>query len=123
MINEFLPCLYFLWHLLVHVKTADITISLLILNKKKVKFVISFFLLLPIPRSLGGDMTNVIKVTVLLSDISDYPSMNKIYSEYFCSATAEKPARAAFAVEALPLGAKIEIEAVAVLGNEYKAAS
>lgn len=58
-------------------------------------------------------MLNV-KVTVLLSDISEWPKLNVIYGRYF---TSNHPARTAFQVGALPKGAKVEIEAIAVIGN------
>lgn len=59
----------------------------------------------------GLSMQNVAKVTVLLSDISDFAAVNEVYSEFF---QAPYPARSAFAVAALPKGAPIEIEAIAV---------
>jgi len=46
-----------------------------------------------------------------MTDITQYQVMNKIYMEFFPS---EPPARAAFAVKDLPMGALIEIEAIAV---------
>jgi 2-iminobutanoate/2-iminopropanoate deaminase len=59
----------------------------------------------------GYKMENVVKCTVLLSDISFYAPMNQIYMEFF---PADPPARMAFAVKDLPLGALIEIDAIAV---------
>ena len=59
----------------------------------------------------GMSMDHVVKTTVLLADIQDFKAMNEIYAQYF---TADFPARAAFQVAALPQGAKVEIEAVAV---------
>ena len=59
----------------------------------------------------GGEMSNVVKTTVLLAkDMSTYPTVNAIYGEYF---PVEPPARAAFAVAALPAGGLIEIDASA----------
>lgn len=55
--------------------------------------------------------SNVVKTTVLLADIADFASMNAVYSEFF---TEEKPARACYQVAALPMGVKVEIEAIAV---------
>ena len=55
--------------------------------------------------------SNVVKTTVLLDDIADFAAMNAVYAEFF---TAEKPARACFQVAALPMGVKVEIEAIAV---------
>ncbi|MCH5175916.1 MAG: RidA family protein [Prevotellaceae bacterium] len=59
----------------------------------------------------GLSMQNVAKVTVLLSDIGDFAAVNEVYAEFF---QAPYPARSAFAVAALPKGAPIEIEAIAV---------
>lgn len=61
----------------------------------------------------GTDMSKVVKTTVLLSDIADFAAMNEVYAEFF---TEPYPARAAFQVAAIPKGAKVEIEAVAVAG-------
>jgi 2-iminobutanoate/2-iminopropanoate deaminase len=59
----------------------------------------------------GYTMNDVVKSTCLLSDMSDFKAMNEVYAQFY---TADKPARAAFAVKGLPLGALIEIETVAV---------
>ena len=59
----------------------------------------------------GMTMANVAKVTVLLADISNFAAVNEVYAEFF---EAPYPARSAFAVAALPKGAAIEIEAIAV---------
>ncbi len=59
----------------------------------------------------GFDFSNVVKSTVLLNDIADFTAMNDVYGTYFA---APYPARAAFEVGALPKGAKVEIEVVAV---------
>lgn len=59
----------------------------------------------------GLTMANVAKVTVLLADIKDFAAVNEVYQEFF---QAPYPARSAFAVAALPKGANIEIEAIAV---------
>ena len=61
----------------------------------------------------GLTMQNVVKVTVLLADISNFVAVNGVYSEFF---QAPYPARSAFAVAALPKGANVEIEAIAVRG-------
>ena len=62
-------------------------------------------------KAAGMDYSNVVKTTVLLADIADFKAMNAVYAEFF---TAEQPARACFQVAALPLGVKVEIEAIAV---------
>lgn len=60
----------------------------------------------------GATMADVAEVTVLLDDIEDFTAMNEVYGEFF---EAPYPSRAAFAVDALPKGAKVEIKAVAYL--------
>lgn len=59
----------------------------------------------------GMSYSDVVKTTVLLNDIADFSAMNSVYAEFF---TEDKPARACFQVAALPMGVKVEIEAVAV---------
>ena len=61
----------------------------------------------------GMSMADVVKTTVLLADIAEFGAMNQVYAEFFAE---PYPARAAFQVAALPKGAKVEIEAVAVKG-------
>ena len=60
----------------------------------------------------GGTLDNIVKTTVLLDSIDDYDAMNTAYTESFGD---HRPARAAFAVDALPRAAMVEIEAIAVL--------
>ncbi len=57
----------------------------------------------------GASLDDVVKTTVFLSNIADFQEVNAIYGEYFKS---PYPARSAFQVAALPLGADIEIEAI-----------
>ncbi len=59
----------------------------------------------------GTDMSAVVKTTVLLADIDDFGAMNGVYAQFF---QEPFPARACFAVAALPRGAKVEIEVIAV---------
>ena len=59
----------------------------------------------------GMTYDNVVKTTVLLDDIANFAAANAVYTEFF---TGDKPARACFQVAALPMGVKIEIEAIAV---------
>ncbi len=63
--------------------------------------------------SAGYSFGDVVKSTCLLSDIADFGAMNEVYAKYY---TSNQPARAAFAVKALPLGALVEIETIAVKG-------
>jgi 2-iminobutanoate/2-iminopropanoate deaminase len=58
----------------------------------------------------GTGFEHVVKTTVYLADMADYAGLNEVYGRYF---TGSYPARSAFAVGALPLGAKVEIEMVA----------
>jgi len=58
----------------------------------------------------GYSFSDVVKSTCLLKEISDFKAMNEVYSRYY---TEKQPARAAFAVKDLPLGALIEIETIA----------
>lgn len=60
----------------------------------------------------GSDMSKVVKCTVLLVDMADFAAINAVYAEFFDAATA--PARACFAVRALPAGSKIEIDAICI---------
>jgi len=59
----------------------------------------------------GYGFNDVVKSTCLLSDIADFGVMNEVYAGYY---TQDYPARAAYAVRDLPLGALIEIETIAV---------
>lgn len=59
----------------------------------------------------GMTYDNVVKTTVLLDNITNFAAANAVYAEFF---TGDKPARACFQVAALPMGVKIEIEAIAV---------
>ena len=62
-------------------------------------------------REAGYDYTDVVKTTVLLDSIADFAAMNAIYATYF---TSDMPARMCYEVAKLPMGAKVEIDAVAV---------
>lgn len=58
----------------------------------------------------GMSFDDVVKTTVLLADIADFKAMNEVYAEFF---PAQKPARVCYQVAALPMGAKVEIDATA----------
>jgi 2-iminobutanoate/2-iminopropanoate deaminase len=60
----------------------------------------------------GGGLDHVVKCTVFLTDLADFPAMNAVYAGAF---TSDPPARSTVGVAALPLGARVEIEAIAVL--------
>jgi len=59
----------------------------------------------------GTSASRVVKTTVFLTDMADFKAMNAVYSEFFAS---EPPARSTVAVAGLPLGARVEIEAIAL---------
>jgi 2-iminobutanoate/2-iminopropanoate deaminase len=61
----------------------------------------------------GSDLAAVLKTTVFLQDMADFAAMNAVYAEFFPDAA---PARSTIQVAGLPLGARVEIEAVAALG-------
>lgn len=63
----------------------------------------------------GTGLENVVKTTVFLQSMADFPKMNAVYGEFF---TANPPARSAVEVAALPKGAQVEIEAVALVPHE-----
>ena len=65
--------------------------------------------------SAGCTMNHILKTTIYLEDIRDFKEINEIYSEYF---TAPYPARATVQVSGLPLGARVEIEAMARMKEE-----
>ena len=60
-------------------------------------------------KSGGSSLKQAIKLTVFLTDISNFPQVNKVFKEYF---PENPPARSAVQVSALPMNARIEIEAV-----------
>lgn len=59
----------------------------------------------------GTSFGNVVKSTIFLQRMSDFPAVNEIYAQYF---TDLPPARSTVAVAELPLGAEVEIEMVAI---------
>ncbi|MGD8996808.1 MAG: Rid family detoxifying hydrolase [Anaerolineae bacterium] len=67
----------------------------------------------------GSCLQHVVKVTVFLQDIEEFSRMNEVYAEFFLEdplkkgSAAAPPARSAVEVAALPLGGRVEIEAVA----------
>lgn len=59
----------------------------------------------------GLSFADVVKTTVLLDDIKNFAAMNAVYAEHFSGAF---PARVCYQVAALPMGVKVEIDAIAV---------
>merc|ERR1711973_36709 len=62
----------------------------------------------------GSSFDRVVKATVLLSDIKDFQAVNQVYETFFHE---KQPARAAYQAAALPKAAKVEIEAIAIVGE------
>eukprot|EP00753_Platysulcus_tardus_P022078 PLAT9256.1.p1 GENE.PLAT9256.1~~PLAT9256.1.p1 ORF type:complete len:154 (-),score=31.31 PLAT9256.1:73-480(-) len=62
----------------------------------------------------GSSLDSVLKTTVLLTDMQHYAAVNEVYARYFDGIA---PARAAFAVTALPAGGLVEIEAIAAVSE------
>ncbi|XP_059481113.1 2-iminobutanoate/2-iminopropanoate deaminase [Neocloeon triangulifer] len=65
-------------------------------------------------QAAGSSFESVVKTTVLLADLNDFGVVNEIYKQYF---KEPYPARMAYQVAKLPLGAKIEIDAIAIVGE------
>lgn len=64
-----------------------------------------------IVEAAGGSLANVVKVTVYMTDIQEFAAVNEVYAEFF---TDDLPARAVVEVAALPKGALVAAEAVAI---------
>lgn len=65
-------------------------------------------------QAAGCGFGQVVRTTIYLVDMADFPAVNEVYGEFF---PAVKPARATVAVAALPKGARVEIDAVALVQN------
>lgn len=61
----------------------------------------------------GSSLDRVVKVTVMMADMAEWPAMNAIYVTYF---TEHLPARSAFGASGLALGGRVEIECIATVG-------
>ncbi len=66
--------------------------------------------LVAVLQTAGTDLSRVVKTTVFLVDMADFPAMNEVYQRHFGS---HKPARSTVAVAQLPKSGRVEIEAVA----------
>ena len=62
----------------------------------------------------GATFADVVKTTCFLADINDFAEFNAVYAQYFTG----KPARSCVAAAALPKGALVEVEVIAVVGAE-----
>ena len=65
-----------------------------------------------IVEAAGGKMENVLKATVLLTDLANFAAMNEVYGSYF---PQNPPARICYQVVALPKGANVEVDVVCAL--------
>ena len=65
-----------------------------------------------VANAAGGDLSNVVKLNVFLTDLGHFPLVNEVMSKYF---QQPYPARAAIGVAALPKGAAVEMDAIMVL--------
>ncbi|MDH3724145.1 MAG: Rid family detoxifying hydrolase [Thermoleophilia bacterium] len=70
--------------------------------------------LLAILRASGGSIPEIVRCTIYLTDLDDFGAVNAAYG---AALEGHTPARATVEVCALPLGAKVEIDAIAVLGG------
>lgn len=68
--------------------------------------------LMAVLESAGASAAQVVKATIFLADMADFPRVNEVYGEFFKS---EPPARATVAVAGLPRGARVEIDAIAMV--------
>ncbi|MCB0878217.1 MAG: RidA family protein [Thermoleophilia bacterium] len=59
----------------------------------------------------GSTMGDIVKTTVFMTDLGEFAQMNEVYARYF---PTTPPARSTFQVAALPAGARVEIECIAV---------
>ena len=67
-----------------------------------------------VAEAAGGSLADIVKVTILLSDMDFFAEVNEVMAQYF---SEPYPARAAFAVKRIPKGADIEVEAIMVTGE------
>lgn len=63
----------------------------------------------------GSSLERVVKVTLYITNIADFPAVNKVYEGYFKGEIL--PARACVEVSALPKGAMVEVEAIGLVGQ------
>jgi 2-iminobutanoate/2-iminopropanoate deaminase len=65
----------------------------------------------------GGSLQNIVKLTVFLTNLADFGSINEVFKEFFIN---QPPAREVVEVSKLPKNAKIEISAIAYVGASEK---
>ena len=67
-----------------------------------------------VAQAAGGELDDIVKLTLLMADLADFVRVNEIMATYF---KAPYPARATYQVAALPKAARLEIEGILVLGG------
>ena len=67
-----------------------------------------------VAEAAGGNLAQIVKLSVLLVDLGDFAKVNEIMAAHF---TPPYPARATYQVAGLPRGARIEVDAILVLGS------
>ena len=65
-----------------------------------------------VAQAAGGELSDIVKLNVFLTDLSHFPTVNEIMADYFVE---PYPARAAVGVAALPKGVAVEMDAVMVI--------
>ena len=63
-------------------------------------------------KAAGGDLSNIVKLNIFLTDLDNFSIVNEIMSQYF---TEPYPARAAIGVKSLPKGSKVEMDGVVII--------
>ncbi|NUM77663.1 RidA family protein [candidate division KSB1 bacterium] len=63
-------------------------------------------------QAAGASFEHVVKTTVFMTDLNEFAAMNEVYAEFFAT---NPPARSTVEVRALPRGAKVEIETMAII--------
>ena len=69
-----------------------------------------------VAEAAGGNFFDIVKLTVFLTDLADFPIVNEMMSQYF---SEPYPARAVVGVTDLPKGVKVEIDAIMVIREVY----
>ena len=67
-----------------------------------------------VAQAAGGELDDIVKLTILMADLADFGKVNEIMATYF---TAPYPARATYQVAALPKAAKLEVEGILALAS------
>lgn len=69
-----------------------------------------------VAEAAGGSLNHIVKLTIFLTDLTDFPVINAVMANYF---TLPYPARSTIQVSALPKGAAVEIEAIMVVNESF----